>query len=338
MKRIAIIGLGGIANAVHIPSLKELPDARVAAVCDLESERAKAGAACFGLSQWYDNYRTLLRKETIDGAFVLAWPDQTYRIAQDCMRAGVDVFCEKPAGITMFQLESLKRTQQETGALLQIGFNRRYIPLIRTVFDKMAALAPLTQINGCFYKNGEAAFYDGCASSLECDVIHVADLLCAAAGCDVQSVQAMAGRVNSPVDNAWNAVFRYENGILGNIRTGYQTGGRTHSFELHSPKASAYINIGFGTAACEADIIYFGGTESHSMASTGVQDAQIEHLDGLALADSSDYHRYYGYYDEDAAFIQSMHTRVAAKPDIDDAIRAMKLIDAIRESARNHSF
>lgn len=335
MKRIAIIGTGTIATNVHMPSLHDIPEAQVCAVCDLIPQRAQTAAEYFGGAKWYENYQRMLEQERPEGVFVLVQPDQTYRIALDAMRSGADVFCEKPAGITMFQLESLARAQKECGVLLQVGFNRRYIPLVKKVVERMEDLSDLNQVNGHFFKNGDASFYQGCASALECDVIHVADLLCSFAQSDPQRVRAIAGRINSPVDNAWNASFRFENGILGSIRSNYQTGGRTHSFELHTSSASAYIDLGFGTASCQADILYFGGRQSHSLASTGVQTEHIEHLDGREIAGSDAYYRYYGYYEEDVAFLRSMETREAAQSNIEDAIRAMKLIDSIRADAQN---
>lgn len=329
MKRIAVIGAGGIARSVHLPSLMAISDIHVCAVCDLYIERAESAAAGFN-AKCYDNYHTMLEREKPDGVFVLVQPDQSYRIVLDCMRFGADVFCEKPAGITLFQLESLAKAQQECGTVLQIGFNRRYIPLVRAVTEKMKALGgPIVQVGGSFFKNGDASFYSGCASALECDVIHVADLLCWFAGSEAQRVKALSGRVNSDVDNGWNAVLQFENGVLGTIRSNYQTGGRTHGFELHSPLASAYINLGFGTAACEADMIYFGGQKSFSLASTGTQEEHIEHFDGRIIAGSGEYYRYYGYYDEDSAFVDSMKSREAPESDIQSAIRAMRLTEAI---------
>ncbi len=333
MKRIAIIGTGGIANSVHMPSLRDISDAQVCAVCDLRPGRAKAASEYFGGVPYYDNYYTMLEESQPEGVFVLVQPDQTFRISVDCMAAGADVFCEKPAGITRFQLESLARVQQQTGAILQIGFNRQYIPLVKTVLDRMRELGPINQVNGHFFKNGDASFYGGCASSLECDVIHVADLLCSFAGCDVAKVQALASRIDSPVDNIWNASLVFENGVQGSIRSNYKTGGRTHAFEIHGPAASAYIDLGFGEASCQADIIYFGGQASFSLASTGTQDRNIEHFDGQKLAGSDEYYRYYGYYAEDEAFICSMETREEPVSNIHTAIRAMKLIDGIRTSS-----
>lgn len=330
MKRIAVIGAGGIAESVHFPSLEEIAGFEVRAVCDVEPERAKKGAARFPGASWYDNYRVMLEKEELDGAFVLVQPDQSFRIVSDLMNAGLHVFCEKPAGITLFQLKSLQRLQQEKGVLLQVGFNRRYIPLVKKVMELLAPLGPITQVGGCFFKNSSASFYDGCASSLECDVIHVADLLCCFAGSTVKQARTVAARQDSPVDNSWNSVFTFENGVMGTIQSHYATGGRVHSFEIHSGAASAYIDLGFGAASCQADILYFNGQKSFSLASTGTRSGQIRHLDGAELAGSNDYHHYYGYYAEDQEFLHCMETGRKPSSGIDEAIRSMELIDAIR--------
>ena len=38
--RVGVIGAGGIANGVHLPSLSEIEDADVVAICDLRYEKA----------------------------------------------------------------------------------------------------------------------------------------------------------------------------------------------------------------------------------------------------------------------------------------------------------
>lgn len=330
IKKIAIIGAGGIAKSVHIPSLQKTPEAAIQAVCDAIPQRAKEAAAFFPGASWYDNYHIMLEKEDLDGVFVLVQPDQSFRIVSDMMRAGLDVFCEKPAGITLFQLESLKRLQEETKVLLQVGFNRRFIPLVQKVVELISPFGPLTQVGGCFFKNSSASFYDGCASSLECDVVHVADLLCFFTGSPATEAKTVTSQVESPVVNSWNSAIYFENGATGTIRSNYATGGRVHTFELHNSQVSVYLNLGFGTAECTADIIYFNGEKSFSLASTGINTKQIHHLDGAELAESQDYYRYYGYYAEDLEFLHCMESRKAPACGIDEAIHAMKLIDLIK--------
>ena len=47
--RIGIVGAGGMANCVHIPSLSEIEGVEVVAICDLDLEKAKATAEKFSI-------------------------------------------------------------------------------------------------------------------------------------------------------------------------------------------------------------------------------------------------------------------------------------------------
>ena len=40
--KVVVIGAGGIANSVHLPSLVEIEQANLAAICDLRPEKAEA--------------------------------------------------------------------------------------------------------------------------------------------------------------------------------------------------------------------------------------------------------------------------------------------------------
>ena len=45
--KIAVIGCGGMANSVHLPSLVEIESCEVVAVCDLVVDRARKAAEKF---------------------------------------------------------------------------------------------------------------------------------------------------------------------------------------------------------------------------------------------------------------------------------------------------
>ena len=194
------------------------------------------------------------------------------------MAAGCHVFTEKPLGITVYQAESLAPGQEKDA--VPGGFNRRFIPLIRDVIQRMKALGPIHQVDGWFYKHGEAAFYQGCASAFTCDAVHTIDLVRFIAGSEAAKTAQFSARYgDSSVDNAWNALIAFENGVTGTIHANYATGGRVHGFAVHGSSASAYINIGFGEAACSAHILH-NVSGSFSMASGGAGRQRVEVLDG----------------------------------------------------------
>lgn len=329
--RFALIGAGGIARGVHLPALHAL-GAAPCAVCDLRADRARAAADAYAIPNAYENYLTMLERERPEAVFVLVQPEQSFRIALDCMRAGAHVFIEKPAGITSYQARTLEREARAAGRICQVGFNRRHIPLVRHVVERMRSLTPINQIEGCFFKHGEAAFYDGCASAFMCDTIHAIDCVRWIAGSRALSAATLTMHTDGPVDNAWNSLIRFESGATGVIKANYNTGGRVHSFEIHGPAASAYIDIGFGGQSASARILHFGGQGTHSISAAGPGRVELETLDGIELAGSSEYYAYYGYMAEDAEFLRCVRTGESPLCDISEAVHSMELVELLLNS------
>lgn len=331
--RIAVIGAGGIARSVHLPSLKEIEGVEVAAICDLVREKAQTQADKYGISRVYTLYKDMLTEVQPDAVFVLVRPDELYRIAWDALKAGCHVFAEKPAGITLYQAQSLSRAARDAGKQLQIGLNRRFIPLVAHVSNKMRELGPLNQVDGWFYKHGDAAFYQGCSSAFTCDAIHTIDLIRFAAQSNGACGSMVTATYNdSLVPNAWNGWIKFENGLTGTFHSNYATGGRVHGLALHGPTASAYINLGFGGEACRATILYnVEGTFSLSAGGGGKQ--HIEEIDGLKVAGDDRYFRFYGYHAEDLAFVEAVRNGTPVPCGIDDALHTMELLSMLESTA-----
>lgn len=326
--RTTVIGAGGIANAVHLPSLRAIPGCELCAVCDVNTERARAAAERFSIPAAYTSYADMLAAEKPDAAFVLVQPDQAFRIILDCIRKGVAVFAEKPPGVTLFQAEALAREAAAAGVPCQIGFNRRFIPLIAQVRDAMKDSGDIVQVDGWFFKHSDAVFYDGSISAFECDTVHVIDLVrILAGGRPAKAALLPAAYGESPAENAWNALISFDNGVTGTIRGNYETGGRVHGFSLHARRASAYVNLGFGGEACDARVLY-SGKAMFSMGSQGSAEPNVLYIDGKI----GGYHEYYGYYAQDEAFITALQTGGDVPCGIADALETMRLVDLLRQN------
>jgi predicted dehydrogenase len=268
----------------------------------------------------------MLHSIDLDAVFVLTQPDMLFRAAADSLLAGKHVFMEKPMGITAYQAKTLRDLSLSQNRTLHVGYNRRFIPLVKEIFRCMGELTRITHVEGRFYKNSSPAFYSGCAGAFICDVIHVIDLLRhVAAGCGVGRSggnKDAVGRDFSPVlvrsstleitnpetklAEAWYSTMEFDNGVSGLIRADYNTGGRVHQFELHGPNTSAFIDLGFGGAACSGRILKSRGTGKQSLSSGGTGEQEILEFDGIAMAGSTDYEVYYGYYEEDKRFLFSV--------------------------------
>lgn len=332
--RIGVIGAGGIANSVHLPSLKEIDNANLVAVCDLRYEKAKAAAEKFAIPGVYWDMYEMLRKEALDGVFVLVEPDRLFRVAQDCLRAGVPCMMEKPAGTSAHQANALVRISRETGKVCGVGLNRRQIPLVQAVMNHMREITTITQVDGVFIKHTDLSHEWPYCSAFMSDIIHAVDLVRYLAGGEVTACATAIGRFSEcPVDNAWSSVMRFDNGVTGTLKSNYQTGGRVHAFEMHGPGASAFINLGFGGAECEATILYHEGKGMYSLAAAGVNGQRIEKIDGKALAGSEQFHAYYGYKQEDQDFVNALLTGNRPLCTIEDAAGSVELVEKLLASA-----
>lgn len=335
--RIGIIGAGGIANAVHLPSAASIEGCEIAAVCDLVESRARAAAEKYNIPHVYRWHQDMLEHERLDGIFCLVQCDLMYRVAYDCLTAGNNILMEKPAGITLYQTESLARTAEKTGKIAAVAMNRRHIPLVQFVIKTMRELTEITQVDGCFYKYSDVASGWHYAPAFVCDIIHAADLVRYIAGAEPARAASVIGRFGSPCDNAWSAVISFENGATGTLRSNYSTAARMHNFEIHGPRASAYINLGMpGTKGCDAVLIHSAGRSIYSQAAAGTGVQRVEHIDGIELAGGNEYlWGHYGYLQEDIDFIDAIRAGRQPLCTVKDAVGSMKLIEMLLNSKIN---
>ena len=332
--RIAVIGAGGIARSVHLPSLSELPNCEIVAIADSQRHKAEEMAQKYQIPNVYGvHYELLAQEKDLDGILCLVNPDCTMRVAYDCLQAGNNILTEKPAGLDSYQAHSLARCAARNGKIAAVAMNRRHIPLVQEVLKKVRAAGPILQIDGRFMKYSNIAngwFY---ASAFNCDIIHALDLVRYAAQSEPTAASTVISRFNSPVDNAWNSVFRFENGIVGTLRANYQASGRVHDLEVHGSGASAFINLGFAELNCDAKIIYNDGVTLYSAAAAGIGKNNIEFLDGAKVAGGDKDYQYYGYKSEDIDFIDCILNGKQPLCTMEDAAKSMDMAEFLLKNA-----
>ena len=109
--KIGIIGCGGIANGKHMPALQKVEDVEMVAFCDIVKERAEKAAKKFGTpdAKVYEDYKELLKDESIDIVHVCT-PNRSHSfITIDSLEAGKHVMCEKPMAINSALNTSTKK-------------------------------------------------------------------------------------------------------------------------------------------------------------------------------------------------------------------------------------
>lgn len=307
---VGLIGAGGMANAVHYPSLHEFADVRMAAICDLVPAKLEATAKRFGIPATYADYREMIAKEDLDAVYILMPPHHLFDIAVNCLRAGLHVFVEKPPATTTFQTASLARIAAEKSCLTMTGFNRRFIPMLTEAKQRVAAVGQVNQVASTFYKKGSAVYYNGAIDVLSCDAIHAVDMLRWMAGGEPVHVQSLVSNYGDVVDNSWNALVRFDNGVSGVLLTNWNVGGRLHTFEMHAPGISAILDPNTTGFLLRGD--------------------QREVLDPVALAGTDAQYKFYGFYQQARHFIDCIKQGKQPQTNFADAVKSMELADRIK--------
>ena len=136
--KVAVIGCGTIANAAHIPSYMNNPEAEIKYFCDIIPERAEAAVEKYGCGTAITDYHIALNDPEIEAVSVCTPNNMHPTISIDAMRAGKDVLCEKPAARTYAEALEMQKVQHETGRILNIGVVNRFndsVNLIKKFID-----------------------------------------------------------------------------------------------------------------------------------------------------------------------------------------------------------
>ncbi len=120
------IGTGGQGTS-DMKGFKGKSDCEIVAVCDVDADHAKKAAATAGLDakSCYGDFRELLARTDID-AVLVATPDHWHVLASiAAVRAGKDVYCEKPLTLTIAEGRVLADEVRRYSRVLQTGSQQR---------------------------------------------------------------------------------------------------------------------------------------------------------------------------------------------------------------------
>ncbi len=126
--KIGVIGLGGVAQLVHLPNLAKISGADLTAVAEVNKNRLLTISDKFHVKEKYISYKEMLEKSEID-AVIIATPTSTHtEIAIDCLNAGKDVLVEKPLARTYAEAKKIVDAAKKNKKKIMVGMNLRYRP------------------------------------------------------------------------------------------------------------------------------------------------------------------------------------------------------------------
>ena len=234
------MGVGHLGQH-HARLLAAMDDVELVGVVDTRPGRAAEVAAKHGGQAFSDCTEILDRVDAVS----IAVPTESHvDVALPFIERGVAVLVEKPMASSVADADRLIEAARRRGVLLAAGHTERFNPAF-------AAALPLVTNPRFVEVHRLGAFPE---RSLDIDVIfdlmiHDLDLLLAAVGADVVSVEAVGVHVLTPRTDIANARLRFGSGCIANLTASRISRDRIRKARFF--QHDSYVSIDFASQEVE---------------------------------------------------------------------------------------
>src|SRR5437868_13810997 len=121
-----MIGIGNRGSRLLQGVLLQ-PDAKVLALCDIKPDRLdkSASTAAKDNPATYADWRRILARKDIDAVFIATPPYLHSEMAVAALKAGKNVYCEKPVGVTPAQVRAVVEAARGAKTVFTAGQQMR---------------------------------------------------------------------------------------------------------------------------------------------------------------------------------------------------------------------
>ena len=129
--KFALIGCGP-ASLVHLPAWREIPGAKLVAVCDLDLKKAEATAAQFEVTA-YSDAEQMLRTEEIDFVDLATPAHARATLVELAAKFKRHVISETPYAHSVLEAKALNTLCRDAGVRVMVHESLRFQPALRAV-------------------------------------------------------------------------------------------------------------------------------------------------------------------------------------------------------------
>ena len=209
--RIALIGLGDIAQKAYLPLLAS--DERVTPLlCTRSPAVLDKLARQYRIAECFTEVDALLASRP-DAVMIHVATAVHFALVRQCLQAGIPTFVDKPLCDSAAEVEALANLAMAQDCPLFVGFNRRYLPAMAA-----ARAQPLTELN---WQKHRHALPGLPRQFLFDDFIHVLDSLCCYGGAPTGDLHAVLRRSSQQPE------------LLAGVSINWQSGDRAISGSMN---------------------------------------------------------------------------------------------------------
>jgi predicted dehydrogenase len=315
MIRLGLIGCGSHSESGHAIPLARYkaahPDEIVlAAVCDLQTERARHFTRKYGFLTAYRNVDEMLQHEKLDGCIAVVPPENISELGIKLLTLGIPCVVEKPLGASLAEAQALRDSAIATKTANMVSVNRRFMPFLNRAVEWTNHAGPLRYVHCTLARHARQE-----PEFLWATAVHAVDTLRHIGGqvvaFDLRSLSSRSGAA------AWYAVhLQFESGISGRVDVLPTAGMVEETYDLLGDGFRATVTCPFGP----------------QLGWRAFRDGRLVQTENVPADTPGDIVS--GCYDEAAAFVQSLNGRTP-KPTIAEIFPSVELCFAIAQLAND---
>jgi predicted dehydrogenase len=315
MIRLGLIGCGAHAESGHAIPLARYktahPDELVlAAVCDLQIERARAFSRKYGFVAAYANVDEMLGQEHLDGCIAVVPPVNISKLGIKLLSLGIPCVMEKPLGASLAEAQALRDSAASTKTSNMVSVNRRFMPTLNRAIEWVHNAGALRYVHCTMARHARQE-----PEFLWATAVHAVDTLRHIAGqvvtFDLRTLKAPSGATS------WYALdLKFESGISGRIDVLPTAGMVEETYDLFGDGFRASVTCPFGP----------------QLGWRSFRDGRLVGAENVPAQTPEDIVN--GCYDEAAAFLEALRGGTA-KPSIAEVFPSVELCFEIARIAND---
>lgn len=237
--QIGVAG-AGVFGRNHMRVISQSGRAAVAAVYDVDAERARAAAAEYGA-------RACGSLEELAGvcrAAVVATPTAAHaEVACRLLEAGLDVLVEKPVAVTMDEARQIVETAARRGRIVQVGHLERFNPAVEAA-RKVVTLPLFFEIHRLSVFSPRSLDVDVVADLM----IHDLDIVLSMTEAEPEEVRAAGIAVLSGKPDIANVRLEFPGGCVANLTASRVSTERVRKLRFFQPRQ--YVSVDYARQEC----------------------------------------------------------------------------------------
>ncbi|NIR43022.1 MAG: Gfo/Idh/MocA family oxidoreductase [Gemmatimonadetes bacterium] len=235
---VGVLGVGSLGFH-HARLLREIPEARLVGIYDIDDERAASVAEALDVPA-YESRDKLFAD--VDALTIAVPTSKHFEVARSALEHECHLLIEKPITSTTDEADDLIRLANEKGQLIQVGHIERFNGAVR-------ACEPYLD-NPLFVESHRLAPFvpRGTDVPVVLDLmIHDIDLILSLVGRPVADARAAGVSVISGSVDIANARLEFDGGAVANITASRVSIGRQRKIRFFQPSGYVSLDLGNGT-------------------------------------------------------------------------------------------